>query len=118
MFFESRERARRNPAQYPKTANQTFTEKRAAPSVPNRSQPVKDTGETLRKRTVILITANPMQKCAVCDGLFGHLPASAGAHAVSLAVWLTASGTIWIGKQPHKTEFGLTLGGMRAKILA
>lgn len=50
MFFESRERARRNPAQYPKTANQTFTEKRAAPSVLNHSQPVKDTGELLRKR--------------------------------------------------------------------
>lgn len=99
MFFESRERARRNPAQYPKTANQTFTEKRAVPSVPNSSQPVKDTGEPLRKRNRQTYHRKPLCKSTpVCAGLLGHLPASAGAHAVWLAVWLTAAGAFGIGK--------------------
>lgn len=74
MFFESRERARRNPAQYPKTANQTFTEKRAAPSVPNRSHPVKDTGETLRKRNCQTYHRKPYAKVRLfamaCSAIF------------------------------------------------
>lgn len=74
MFFESRERARRNPAQYPKTANQTFTEKRAAPSVTNRSQPVKDTGETLRKRNRQTYHRKPYAKVRLfamaCSAIF------------------------------------------------
>lgn len=74
MFFESRERARRNPAQYPKTANQTFTDKRAVPSVPNRSQPVKDTGETLRKRNRQTYHRKPYAKVRLfalaCSAIF------------------------------------------------
>lgn len=74
MFFESRERARRNPARYPKIANQTFAEKRAAPSVPNRSQPVKDGGETLRKRNRQTYHRKPYAKLRLfalaCSAIF------------------------------------------------
>lgn len=74
MFFESRERARRNPAQYPKTANQTFTEKRTVPSVTNRSQPVKDTGEPLRKRNRHTYHRKPYAKLRLfalaCSAIF------------------------------------------------
>ena len=74
MFFESRERARRNLAQYPKTANQTFAEKRTAPSVPNRSQPVKDTGEPLRKRNRQTYHRKPYAKLRLfaltCSAIF------------------------------------------------
>lgn len=74
MFFESRERARRNPAQYPKTANRTSSEKRAAPSIPNRSQPVKDGGEPLRKHNRQTYHRKPYAKVRLfalaCSAIF------------------------------------------------
>lgn len=50
MFFESRERKRRNRARYTKVTNQKPSEKRMAPVIPNRSQPVKDSGAPVRRR--------------------------------------------------------------------